>query len=95
MTENEETYVKYSLAAEVLRLLNSHDRQLEHHSPKSIPAQFLGNAAHDQFMGDGADDEGDEDCYRLGEVCAGWVVDVAAEEVVDGDVPFTGEFEPS
>ena len=38
VTENEETYVKYSLAAEVLRLLNSHDRQLEHHSPKSIPA---------------------------------------------------------
>lgn len=45
-------------------------------------------------MGDGADEEGDEDCYRLGEVRAGWVVDVAAEEVVDGDVPFTGEFEP-
>lgn len=25
---------------------------------------------------------------------AGWVVDVAAEEVVDRDVPFAGKFEP-
>lgn len=45
-------------------------------------------------MGNRADEERDSDCYGLGEVRARWVVDVAAEEVVDRDVPFTGELEP-
>lgn len=46
-------------------------------------------------MRDGADQKGDEHGDWLGEVGAGWVVDVAAEEVVDRDVPLAGEFEPA
>jgi hypothetical protein len=43
---------------------------------------------------EGADEEGGEGGEGAGEGIAGGGVDVAAEEVVDGDVPFAGELEP-
>jgi hypothetical protein len=46
--------------AEVLGLLNCDDWKLEHHGKETVPAQFLGDAAHYEFVEDGADEEGDE-----------------------------------
>ncbi len=46
-------------------------------------------------MADGADQERDEGGDGSGEARARGAVDVAAQEMVDGDVPFAGEFEPS
>lgn len=45
-------------------------------------------------MPDGGDEEGDECCHGSADMGAGCGVDVAAEEVVYGNVPFAGEFEP-
>lgn len=46
--------------AEVLGLLNCDDWKLEHHGKEPVPAQLLGDAAHYEFVEDGADEEGDE-----------------------------------
>ena len=45
-------------------------------------------------MREGADQEGGEGGEGPGERVSGGGVDVAAEEVVDGDVPFAGELQP-
>lgn len=53
------------------------------------------DAAHDEFVADGADEEGDGHGCCFGVVGLDGVVDVAAQEVVDGDVPLAGKFEPA
>jgi hypothetical protein len=45
-------------------------------------------------MADGAYEEGYEHSNGVGEVGFGREVDVTAEEIVDWNVPFSGEFEP-
>lgn len=45
-------------------------------------------------MAECANKEGDQRCHIAGDVGPGGAVDMAAEEVVDRDVPFAGEFKP-
>lgn len=88
------TYVKSGLSPKKPRFLHSNNRQLQHHSSEPVATQLFSNAAHDQLVRDRADQECNEHGHGLREVCAGWEVDVSEEEVVDGEVPFAGEFEP-
>ena len=88
------TYVERGLAPEIPRLLHGDNRQLQHHGAEAVPAQLLRDAAHDELVRDGTDEEGDDHCDGFGELRERGEVDVAAEEVVDGDVPLAGEFEP-
>lgn len=74
--------------------LHHDNRHLQHHGEKPIPAEFSGNAAHDEFVREGGDQEGGESGEGAGEGVSARGVDVAAEEVVDGDVPFAGELQP-
>lgn len=61
-----QTYIKDSPSSKILRFLNRHDRQLQHHGEEAVTAEFLGNAAHDQFVGEGADEEGRKHGHELG-----------------------------
>jgi hypothetical protein len=45
-------------------------------------------------MEDRADQERDKHGHGLGKVRAGWEVDMAEEEVVNGDIPLSRELEP-
>lgn len=52
------------------------------------------DTAHDELVSNGAEEESDEHGNWLGEVDFRREVYMSPEEVVDGDVPFAGEFEP-
>lgn len=86
--------VEHLPAANVLCPLQHDDGQLHHLSEEAVPPQLLRDTAHDQLVADGADEERDESGDRPGEAWAGGAVDVPAQEMMDGDVPFAGEFEP-
>ena len=74
--------------------LQRHDRQLQHHGKKPIPAKFLGDAAHDQLVAQRTDQESNDHGHGRGKVRLGREEDVPAQEMVDGDVPLAAEFEP-
>lgn len=74
--------------------LHHHNRHLQHHSHKPIPPKLPCNTAHDQLMRKGRDEERDDSGKRARHMAARGAVDVAAEEVVDGFVPFAAEFKP-
>lgn len=88
------TYVENGLPLYVLGLLDRNDGQLEHHGEEAVATKLFSNTAHDQFVSDGADEEGDEHGDWFGEVGERGEVDMAPEKVVYGDVPFPGEFQP-
>ena len=75
-------------------MLNRDDGKLQHHSQETVAAQLFRDAAHDELVGDGADEESRDHGYGLGSVAASGVVDVTAEEMVHRDVPFAREFKP-
>jgi hypothetical protein len=74
--------------------LHHDNRHLQHHGEKPIAPELPCNASHDELVREGADEEGGEGGEGTGEGVSARGVDVAAEEVVDGDVPFAGELEP-
>lgn len=88
------TYVQSRLPAEVARFLDRHNGQLQHHGAEPVAAQLLRDAAHDQLVGNRAHQEGDEHGDGLGEMRQRGEIHVAAEEVVDGNVPLAREFQP-
>ena len=65
-----------------------------HLAQEAVPPDLLRDACHDYFVPDGRDEEGDECGHGTPDVWAGGAVDVSPEEVVDGNVPFAGEFQP-
>ena len=73
--------------------LKHHNRHLQHHHNKAIPSELTSYATHDKFVGKRRDEEGDAGRGRPRELdAAGGAIDVPAEEVVDGYVPFAAEF---
>ncbi len=54
------TYIESRLVTKVLGLLDRDDWKLEHHGKEPVPAQLLGDAAHYEFVEDGADEKSDE-----------------------------------
>lgn len=74
--------------------LDCDDGELQHHGHEPVTAEFLGDAAHDEFVTQGADQESDGHGYGGRDVGFGRKKDVAPEEVVDGYVPLPRELEP-
>lgn len=95
MGMNKQAYIEGCSPAEEARLLNRNNRELEHHSQESIASEFLGNATHNQFVEDRADQKSDEHGHRLGEGTPRRPVYVTEEEVMHWNVPLTGEFHPN
>lgn len=56
----EEHVIGRLVGADPARVLQHHDRELEHLADEAVTAQLFGNASHDNFMAEGGDQEGDE-----------------------------------
>lgn len=61
---------------------------------EAVASNLFGYTGHDDFVHEGRDEEGDEGGEHFARVRPGGGIDVSAEEGVDGDVPFAGEFHP-
>lgn len=81
-------------AADQLAALQGDNGQLQHHGDEAIAAQFLGDAAHDELVAEGTDQECNGHGHRSGDICFGGEKHVAAQEMVDGNVPLAAELEP-
>jgi len=74
--------------------LKHDDRELQHLADKSIASQLLCDAGHDNFMANGANEEGDDGRISLANVgSAGWI-DMATQEAVDRHIPLARKLHP-
>jgi hypothetical protein len=69
-------------------------RHLQHHRNEAVSAELASDATHDQLVCYTRDQEGDEGGHGTGHGVAGCRIDMATEEMMDGNVPFTRELEP-
>lgn len=90
----EEDVVEEGPAADPGAALDDDDGHLQHHGAEAVAAELAGDAAHDELVGEGGDEERGERGQRAGEGVPRGRVDVAPEEVVHGDVPLARELEP-
>jgi hypothetical protein len=88
------TYIKELPPPNPPTSLDQNNGHLQHHGGKAVAAQFLSDAAHDEFVRERRDEEGDARRERAAHVAARGAVHVAPKEIVHGDVPFAAELEP-
>jgi hypothetical protein len=63
-------------------------------SEETISPELLSNASHHNLVTDGGDEKRDEGSHGTADVGARGAIDMATEEVVNRNIPFTREFEP-
>jgi hypothetical protein len=86
--------IQHPLTLNPLRSLQHYNRELTHLRQKSIASNLLRDTSHDDFVPDGTDEECDKGRHGTSNMRSRGAVDVASEEVVDGDVPLTRKLEP-
>jgi len=75
-----------------LATLHHNKRHLQQQSKCAITPQLLGDATHDEFMSECANEEGDHCCSWSGHHGQGGAVNMPPKEMMDRHVPFAGEF---
>ena len=76
------------------RALQHDYRKLHHLTDEAVAAYLLADAAHDDLVAHGADEEGDGSRAGLPYVWPAGAVDMASQEAVYGHVPLAGELHP-
>jgi hypothetical protein len=86
--------IQHPLPLNPPRPLEHHNRKLAHLSQKSISPNLLRNTRHHYLMPNSTDKKGDKCRHGTTDMWSGGAVDVPAEKMVHGDVPFSRELEP-
>ena len=90
----EERIVEYFSVTDPPATLHQDYRHLQHHGNEAISTEFAGNATHDELVCYTRDQEGYESGHGTGHGIARCRINVATEEMVDGNVPLARELEP-
>jgi hypothetical protein len=93
-TAPEQDIVENGSVADPSAALDQDYRHLQHHRNEAVPTELASDAAHDQLVCYTRDQEGDEGGHGTGHRVTRRRIDMATEEMMDRNVPFTRKLEP-